>query len=128
MYQMCHKCSSSGSVWGRNYNWIISLFFLFSQKNSLLDPGASWLYIVSQNASGLYIWRVRIKLPWYLSHQGLARRFYTKVWAVWTLFMVISLLIQPVSGCSAFNAEGMTALSFLFLLFLVQCQVTLFHP
>ena len=42
--------------------------------------------------------------------------------------MVISPLRGQLSGCSAFNAEGMAALSFLFLLFIVQNQVTFVSP
>ena len=74
----------------------ISLFSLFlSPKKSSLDPSASWLYIISQKAYELYIFRVRIRSPWYLSHQDLAKRSYTKMWAVWILFMVISSLMRP---------------------------------
>ena len=63
------KCSSSGLVRGRAYKWRISFFFLKKKtktktktKKLPLDPGASGLYIVSQNAFRFYIWRVRIKL------------------------------------------------------------------
>ena len=56
------------------------LFYFFSPFSSF-DPDVSWLYIVSQNASWLYIWRVRITLPWYLSHEGLISRFYTEIFS-----------------------------------------------
>ena len=56
------------------------LFYFFSPFSSP-NPDVSWLYIFSQDASGLYIWRVRITLPWYLSHQGLTSRFYTEVFS-----------------------------------------------
>ena len=83
-------------VWvqGRYYNWSVSLSLSFLQKWISLCPGASWLYIVTQNASRLYIWRVGIGFSWYLSHQGFARRFYIKVWAMWALFMIISSLTR----------------------------------
>ena len=59
------KCSSLSTVRERGYPLIISLIFLKKKekKKIPLDPGASWLYKVSQNASEFYIWRVRIKLP-----------------------------------------------------------------
>ena len=57
------KCSSLSTVRERGYSLIISLLFLKKKKKIPPDPGASWLYKVSQNASEFYIWRVRIKLP-----------------------------------------------------------------
>ena len=108
------KCSSSGLVRGRAYKWIISFFFLKKKKKKTktktkklpLDPGASGLYIVSQNAFRFYIWRVRIRLSWYLSHQGLTRRFYTKMWAVWALFIVIFPLIRLAKWLQCISRRG----------------------
>ena len=123
------KCSSSGLIRGKSYkvkhSFSLSSFCSFLPLFSPLDPNVSWLYIISFNASGLYTWRVGIVFLGYLSHQDLTSRPYTRVLAVQPLFAVTSPSMRPDSGCIAFNSEGMAFVSFLLLLFLVQCQVIL---
>ena len=87
------KCSSLGLVWGRSYNWMISLFSLklhLSWSRCFLA-----LYNLAKMHLDLTFGGSWLNFPDTCPIKILLEGFYTRVLSMGTLFMVIFQLIRP---------------------------------